>query len=132
MSVERAIYGKGDKTHKNTNKIIRQIKVKVIDFDKEKKKISLSIKQLNPNPWEEVEKRYSVGDEVEGKVISIKDFGAFIELEEGLNGLLHISDMSWAYTRTPQEVLSENEVIKVRILGIDKEKKKEIRKQKKN
>lgn len=101
-----------------------EIKVKVIDFDKEKKKISLSIKQLNPNPWEEVEKRYSVGDEVEGKVISIKDFGAFIELEEGLNGLLHISDMSWAYTRTPQEVLSENEVIKVRILGIDKEKKK--------
>ena len=101
-----------------------EIKVKVIDFDKDQKKISLSIKQLNPNPWDVVEEKYSVGDEVEGKVISIKDFGAFIELEEGLNGLLHISDMSWAYTRAPHEVLSEDEVIKVRILDIDKEKKK--------
>ncbi|MDD3656924.1 MAG: S1 RNA-binding domain-containing protein [Atribacterota bacterium] len=101
-----------------------EIKVKVIDFDKDQNKISLSIKQLNPNPWEVVEEKYSIGDEVEGKVISIKDFGAFIELEEGLNGLLHISDMSWAYTRAPHEVLSEDEVIKVRILDIDKEKKK--------
>ena len=101
-----------------------EVKVKVIDFDKEQKKISLSIKQLNPNPWDEVEKRYSIGDEVEGRVISIKDFGAFIELEEGLNGLLHISDMSWAYTRTPQEVLAENEAIKVRVLDINKEERK--------
>ncbi|NLL61305.1 MAG: S1 RNA-binding domain-containing protein [Candidatus Atribacteria bacterium] len=101
-----------------------EVKVKVIDFNKEQKRISLSIKQLNPNPWDEVEKRYSVGDEVEGKVISIKDFGAFIELEEGLNGLLHISDMSWAYTRTPQEVLAENETVKVRVLDINKEERK--------
>jgi len=101
-----------------------EIKVKVIDFDKEKKKVSLSIKQLNPNPWDVIEERFSVGDEVTGKVLSIKNFGAFIELEEGLNGLLHISDMSWAYTREPKEVLSENEEIKVRILGIDREKKK--------
>lgn len=101
-----------------------EVRVKVIDFDPEQKKISLSMKKLNPNPWEIVDEKYNVGDEIEGKVISIKDFGAFIELEEGLNGLLHISDMSWAYTRTPKEVLSENEVIKVRILDIDKEKKK--------
>lgn len=101
-----------------------EVRVKVIDFDRDQKKISLSMKKLNPNPWEVVEEKYSVGDEIEGKVISIKDFGAFIELEEGLNGLLHISDMSWAYTRTPKEVLSENEVIKVRILDIDKDKKK--------
>jgi small subunit ribosomal protein S1 len=101
-----------------------EIKVKVIDFDKEKKKISLSIKQLTPNPWDVIEEKFSVGDEVEGKVLSIKNFGAFVELEEGLNGLLHISDMSWAYTREPKDVLSENEEIKVRILNIDKEKKK--------
>ncbi len=101
-----------------------EIKVKVIDFDKEQNRISLSIKQINPNPWDVVNEKYSVGDEIEGKVVNIKDFGAFIELEEGLNGLLHISDMSWAYTRNPQEVLSENEVIKVRILEIDKENKK--------
>lgn len=115
------------KEMKNPLKLIQkgdELRVKVIDFDQEQKKISLSIKQLNPNPWEVVEEKYSVGDEVEGKVTSIKDFGAFIELEEGLNGLLHISDMSWAYTRTPQDILSENEVIKVRILDIDKEKRK--------
>ena len=101
-----------------------EIKVKVIDFDKEKKKISLSIKQLTPDPWDVIEERLSVGDEVTGKVLSIKNFGAFIELEEGLNGLLHISDMSWAYTREPKDVLSENEEIKVRILAIDQQKKK--------
>ena len=101
-----------------------EIKVKVLDFEKDEKKISLSIKQMNPNPWDVVEERYSIGDEVEGKVVNIKDFGGFIELEEGLNGLLHISDMSWAYIRSPQEVLSENDVIKVRILDIDKENRK--------
>ncbi len=101
-----------------------EIQVKVIDFDKEKRKISLSIKQLTPNPWNVVEEKYSVGDEVDGKVLSIKDFGAFVEIEDGLNGLLHISDMSWAYTREPKDVLSENEAIKVRILDIDKVKKK--------
>ena len=101
-----------------------EIKVKVIHFDKEKKKISLSIKQLTPNPWDVLEEKYSIGDEVDGKVLSIKNFGAFIELEDGLNGLLHISDMSWAYTREPQDILSENEAIKVRILEIDKEKRK--------
>ncbi|MDD4363002.1 MAG: S1 RNA-binding domain-containing protein [Atribacterota bacterium] len=101
-----------------------EIKVKVIDYDKEKQKISLSIKQLTPNPWDVIDEKYSIGDEVDGKVLSIKNFGAFIELEDGLNGLLHISDMSWAYTREPQDILSENENIKVRILDIDKEKKK--------
>jgi small subunit ribosomal protein S1 len=100
------------------------VKVKVIDYDKEKRKISLSMKQLVPNPWDIVDEKFNVGDEVDGKVLSIKNFGAFIELEEGLNGLLHISDMSWAYTREPQDILSENEEIKVRILDIDKENRK--------
>lgn len=101
-----------------------EISVKVIDFDKENKKISLSIRQLTPNPWDVVDEKYSIGDEVDGKIVSIKNFGAFIELEDGLNGLLHISDMSWAYTREPQDILSENETIKVRILNIDKDNKK--------
>ncbi len=112
---------------KNPLKLIQkgdEIKVKVLDFDKDEKRISLSIKQINPNPWDVVEEKYRVGDEVEGKVINIKDFGVFIELEEGLNGLLHISDMSWAYIRTPQDILAENDVIKVRVLDIDKENKK--------
>lgn len=105
-------------------KVGDKIKVKIIDYDKGKKKISLSIKQFSPDPWENVKEKYSIGDEVEGKVIKIKDFGAFVEIEEGLNGLLHISEMAWAYVKNPSELVSEGEVLKLRILEIDPEKKK--------
>jgi len=105
-------------------KVGEKIKVKIIDFNKKKSKISLSIKQLSPNPWENVIKKYSIGDEIEGKVIKIKDFGAFIEIEEGINGLLHISEMAWAYVKDPSELISEGEILKLRILEIDPEKKK--------
>jgi len=105
-------------------KIGDKIKVKIIDYNKEKEKISLSIKRFSPDPWENVKEKYSIGDEVEGKVIKIKDFGAFIEIEEGLNGLLHISEMAWAYVKNPSELVSEGEVLKLRILEIEPEKKK--------
>jgi small subunit ribosomal protein S1 len=105
-------------------KVGDKIKVKIIDYNKEKEKISLSIKQFSPNPWENVKEKYSIGDEVEGKVIKIKDFGAFVEIEEGLNGLLHISEMAWAYVKNPSELVSEGEVLKLRILEIEPEKKK--------
>ncbi len=105
-------------------KVGDKIKVKIIDYDKVKKKISLSIKQFSPDPWENVKEKYSIGDEVEGKVIKIKDFGAFVEIEEGLNGLLHISEMAWAYVKNPSELVSEGEVLKLRILEIDPGKKK--------
>lgn len=105
-------------------KVGDKIKVKIIDYNKEKEKISLSIKQFSPNPWDNVKEKYSIGDEVEGKVIKIKDFGAFIEIEEGLNGLLHISEMAWAYVKNPSELISEGEVLKLRILEIEPEKKK--------
>jgi len=112
---------------KDATKLLKvgdKIKVKIIDYDKEKEKISLSIKQFSPNPWENIKEKYSIGDEVEGKVIKIKDFGAFIEIEEGLNGLLHISEMAWAYVKNPSELVSEGEVLKLRILEIEPEKKK--------
>lgn len=112
---------------KDATKLLRvgdKIKVKIIDYNKEKEKISLSIKQFSPNPWEKIKEKYSIGDEVEGKVIKIKDFGAFIEIEEGLNGLLHISEMAWAYVKNPSELVSEGEVLKLRILEIEPEKKK--------
>ncbi len=105
-------------------KVNDKVKVKIIDFNKEKSKISLSIKQLSPGPWENVMERYSIGDEVEGKVITIKDFGAFIEIEEGLNGLLHISEMAWAYVKHPSDLIKEEELLKLRILEIEPEKKK--------
>lgn len=112
---------------KDATKLLKlgdKIKVKIIDFDKEKNKISLSIKQISPDPWENVKERYSVGDEVEGRVISIKDFGAFIEIEEGLNGLLHISEMAWAYVKSPSDLVKEGELLKLRILEIEPEKRK--------
>jgi len=112
---------------KDATKLIKvgdKIKVKVIDYNKENKKISLSIKQFSPDPWKDVKGKYSIGDEVEGKVIKIKDFGAFVEIEEGLNGLLHISEMAWAYVKNPSEIVSEGEVLKLRILEIDPEEKK--------
>lgn len=105
-------------------KVDDKIKVKIIDFNQGKDKISLSIKKLSPDPWENIMKRYSIGDEVEGKVITIKDFGAFIEIEEGVNGLLHISEMAWAYVKHPSELIKEGELLKLRILEIEPEKKK--------
>jgi len=112
---------------KDATKLLKvgdKIKVKIIDYNKENKKISLSTKQFSPDPWDNVKEKYSIGDEVEGKVIKIKDFGAFVEIEEGLNGLLHISEMAWAYVKNPAELVSEGEVLKLRILEIDPEKKK--------
>lgn len=112
---------------KDATKLLKvgdKVKVKIIDFNKEKGKISLSIKQLSPGPWENVMEKYSIGDEVKGKVITIKDFGAFIEIEEGLNGLLHISEMAWAYVKHPSELIKEEELLKLRILEIEPEKKK--------
>ncbi|MBE3127396.1 MAG: S1 RNA-binding domain-containing protein [Candidatus Atribacteria bacterium] len=105
-------------------KVGDKIKVKIIEYNKENKRISLSIKQFSPDPWKDVKEKYSIGDEVEGRVIRIKDFGAFIEIEEGLNGLLHISEMAWAYVKNPSELVSEGEVLKLRILEIEPEKKK--------
>ena len=112
---------------KDATKLLKvgdKIKVKIIEYNKEKEKISLSIKQFSPDPWKNVKEKYSIGDEVEGKVIKIKDFGAFIEIEDGVNGLLHISEMAWAYVKNPSELISEGEVLKLRILEIDPEKKK--------
>ena len=112
---------------KDATKLLKvgdKIKVKIIEYNKENKKISLSIKQFSPDPWKNVNEKYSIGDEVEGKVIKIKDFGAFVEIEEGLNGLLHISEMTWAYVKDPSEIVSDGEVLKLRILEIEPEKKK--------
>jgi len=100
------------------------VNVKVVDFDQKNSKISLSMKQLSEDPWKNVEEKYSVGDEVEGKVTKIKDFGAFIEIEEGLNGLLHVSEMAWSFINKPSELLKEGELVKLKILEINKDKKK--------
>ncbi|SHJ47617.1 30S ribosomal protein S1 [Paramaledivibacter caminithermalis] len=100
------------------------VEVYVKEFDKEKGKISLSLKQVKENPWERIEDKYSLGDIVEGKIVSLVDFGAFVELEEGVEGLVHISQISENRIAKPSEVLEEGQTVKVKILDIDMENKK--------
>lgn len=101
------------------------VDVVVLDVDKEKKRISLGIKQMEPNPWEQIEQKYKVGDKVKGKVRNLTDFGAFIELDEGVDGLVHISDLSWTQrVKHPSELLRKGEVIETVILNIDSKSEK--------
>lgn len=101
-----------------------EIEVKVIAFDPEREEISLSLKRLQPDPWEGIEERIKPGDIVKGKVVSIRDFGVFVEVEEGLEGLIHISDLSWGYVKHPQEVVKVGDIIEARVLEVDKNKRR--------
>ncbi|MCM8809155.1 MAG: S1 RNA-binding domain-containing protein, partial [Candidatus Omnitrophica bacterium] len=100
------------------------LKVKVIDVKKDGKKISFSLRQLEPNPWPEIEKKYPVGSVISGKVYHITDFGAFIELEKGIDGLLHISNISDTPIKHPSEVLRKGQKVEVMVLEIDPENRK--------
>lgn len=100
------------------------IDVKIIGIDKESKKLALSIKQLTPEPWENVSEKYPEGSIVLGKVVRINDFGAFVELEPGLDALVHISKISHDRIENPSEVLTIGEEIKAKILSVDEEKKR--------
>ena len=95
------------------------VRVKIIDFDKEKGKVSLSIKRLRPNPWEGIAERYPGGARVTGKVVSVTDFGAFVELEQDIEGLVHVSELSWGYPENPKEVVSEGDEVEVVVLNCD-------------
>ena len=105
-------------------KIGQIVDVKIINLDKDAKKLSLSIKELTPEPWSVVDEKYSEGSAVLGKVVRINDFGAFVELEPGIDGLVHISKISHDHIKHPSEVLSIGEEVKCIILSIDKENKK--------
>ncbi|MGA1841366.1 MAG: 30S ribosomal protein S1 [bacterium] len=96
------------------------VEVIVLDVDKERKRISLGMKQTEPNPWLIIESKYEVGSKITGKVRNITDFGAFVELEEGIDGLIHISDMSWTQrVKHPSDILKKGERIEAIILNID-------------
>jgi len=96
------------------------VDVKILSIDAANRKISLGIKQVYPEPWEVIEEKYKVGFVYEGKVKDIKNFGAFIELEPGIEGLLHVSDISWGKKiSSPREVLKINDTVKVKILDIN-------------
>lgn len=93
----------------------------VLKVDTEKKRISLGMKHLEPNPWDVVEEKYPVGSEVEGRVRNLTDFGAFIALEEGIDGLIHISDMSWTQrVKHPSEILKKRQKVRCVVLNVDR------------
>lgn len=100
------------------------VKVKVLDIDAENKKISLGIKQLTSDPWENIEEKYQVGAKVSGRVISLKNYGAFVAIEEGIVGLIGISDLSWTQKiRHPNQILRIGDEIECQILSIDTNKR---------
>ena len=101
------------------------ISVKIIDIDKDKLRISLGLKQLTPHPWENVEEKFPVGTKISGKVVSLTNYGAFVELETGVEGLVHISEMSWTRgVHRPDEVVQLGQEVEAQILSIDTEEKK--------
>lgn len=100
-------------------KVGQKVQVKVLSFDREQERISLSIKRLRPNPWEGLAERYPVGTTAGGKVVSVTDFGAFVELEPDVEGLVHISELSWGYPEEPRQVVSEGDEVEVVVLGCD-------------
>jgi small subunit ribosomal protein S1 len=108
---------------KHPSKIVSlgdMIEAQVLSVDPNAKRISLGIKQIQPNPWQTIGERYPVGSQVEGKVKTVTDFGAFIGLEEGIDGLVHISDLSWTkHVKHPSEVLKKGQQIKVVVLSLD-------------
>ncbi|MFN3695486.1 MAG: 30S ribosomal protein S1, partial [Ignavibacterium sp.] len=106
-------------------KLDETIKVVVTDFDDEKKRISLSLKKLLPHPWENIEQKYKVGDKVSGRVVSLTDYGAFIEIEKGIEGLIHNSEMSWTqHIKHPSQVVAMGQIVEAIILSLDKDEKK--------
>ncbi|MDP6477447.1 MAG: 30S ribosomal protein S1 [Nitrospinaceae bacterium] len=109
---------------KHPSKIVSirdEVEAVVLTLDKEKKRISLGMKQIEPNPWEEIERKYPIGSEVDGTVRNLTDFGAFIELEDGVDGLIHISDLSWKKIKHPSEVVKKKDATKAVVLSIDKD-----------
>jgi len=96
------------------------IKVKILQFDREHQRVSLGLKQTFPDPWERVAERYPVGTRVKGKVMSLTDYGAFVQLEEGVEGLVHVSEMSWTKrVKHPSKILSVGDEVEVMVLDVD-------------
>jgi small subunit ribosomal protein S1 len=99
-----------------------EVKVKVLDFDKNKERVSLGVKQLKPNPWERIKERCPVGTVIEGKIKTITEFGLFIGIDEGVDGLVHISDISWTRSlKHPSEVYKKGDVVQAVVLDLDRD-----------
>jgi small subunit ribosomal protein S1 len=108
---------------KHPSKVVKpgdQVEAVVLEVQPKERRISLGLKQLEPNPWTTIDQRYSVGSVVEGRVRNMTDFGAFVEIEEGIDGLVHVSDLSWTKrVKHPSEVLKKGQLVQAVILNID-------------
>ncbi|MDR1665561.1 MAG: 30S ribosomal protein S1 [Puniceicoccales bacterium] len=106
-------------------KVGEEIEVMVIEIDREKERVSLGLKQMHPNPWNQIEKRYPVGSKICGKVVNLVPYGAFVELEEGVEGLIHITEFSWTKRiGKPSEVLRVGDEVEAVVLEVQKEAQK--------
>ena len=103
----------------------QRLNVVILDFDDDRKRIALGIKQLTAHPWDAMSENVNVGDKIKGKVVVVADYGAFVEVAEGVEGLLHVSEMSWSqHLRSAQEFLKVGDEIETVVLGIDREERK--------
>ena len=103
----------------------QKIQVVILDFDEEKKRIALGLKQLTPHPWDALDANLKVGDHIKGKVVVIADYGAFVEIQPGVEGLIHVSEMSWSqHLRSAQEFLHVGDEIEAVILTLDRQERK--------
>lgn len=101
------------------------IDVKILDFDQNTNRISLGLKQMTAYPWESIEEKYPINKKVTGRVVSITDYGAFVELEKGIEGLIHISEMSWTqHIKHPSKIMNVNDEVDAVVLSVDKENEK--------
>ncbi|WP_311953385.1 30S ribosomal protein S1 [Mucilaginibacter terrae] len=103
----------------------QKINVVVLDFDDEKKRIALGLKQLTPHPWQNLDEAIQVGSHVKGKIVTVADYGAFLEITPGVEGLIHVSEMSWSQNlRNPQEFLKVGDEVEAQVLTLDREERK--------
>ncbi|MEO8446709.1 MAG: 30S ribosomal protein S1 [bacterium] len=106
-------------------KLDQDIEVSVLEFDPEKQRVYLGLKQLQKHPWDDIQSKFNIGNQVSGKVVSLTEYGAFIEIEKGIEGLIHISEMSWTqHITNPTQMVSMGQVVEAQILTIDTENKK--------
>ena len=103
----------------------QKLNVVILDFDEEKKRIALGLKQLQPHPWDKLDENLKVGDHVEGKVVVMTDYGAFVEIAPGVEGLIHVSEMSWSqHLRSAQDFMKVGDVVEAQILTLDRDDRK--------
>jgi len=106
-------------------KLDQKVNVVVLDFDDEKKRISLGMKQLTPHPWDSLDKDIAVGSKIKGRIVNVADYGAFLEILPGVEGLIHVSEMSWSqHLRNPQDFIKVNDELEAVVLTLDRDERK--------